>query len=46
VVNRSGIQEVLRLELAPAEVEMLQKSADVLKDSVAAVRSSEEMSVA
>ncbi len=37
VVNRSGIQEVLRLPLEPGEVEMLRKSADVLKTNIAAL---------
>jgi L-lactate dehydrogenase len=37
IVNRSGVREVLRLELQPAEVEMLKKSAEVLKANVAAL---------
>jgi len=37
VVNRSGIEEVLRLELEPSEVEMLRNSADVLKANIAAL---------
>lgn len=37
VVNRSGVQEVLRLELAPAELAMLRKSADVLKANIGAL---------
>jgi L-lactate dehydrogenase len=37
VVNRTGIREVLRLELQPAEIEMLRKSADVLKSNIAAL---------
>lgn len=35
IVNRNGVQEVLRLELAPSEIEMLRKSAEVLKASIA-----------
>ena len=37
IVNRSGIQEILRLELEPEEVAMLRKSADVLKGNIAAL---------
>ena len=42
VVNRSGIQEVLRLELEPAEVQTLRKSADVLKANIAALEIEKE----
>ena len=31
VINRSGIEEVIRLELAPGEIEQLKHSADVLR---------------
>jgi L-lactate dehydrogenase len=34
IVNRTGVREVLRLEVEPTEVEMLRKSADVLKASM------------
>jgi L-lactate dehydrogenase len=37
IVNRSGVQEILRLELEPEEETMLRKSADVLKASIAAL---------
>jgi len=32
-VNRTGVQEVLQLQLDPTEVDMLRNSADVLKAS-------------
>ena len=35
IVNRSGIREVLRLDLQPDEVQMLQRSAEVLKSTMA-----------
>jgi L-lactate dehydrogenase len=35
VVNRSGVQRILRLELSEEEVEKLRKSADVLKKTIA-----------
>jgi len=38
IVNRYGIQEVLQLELEPLEVEMLQRSAEVLKANIAAIK--------
>ena len=31
IINRSGIEEVIRLELAPGEIEQLKHSADVLR---------------
>jgi L-lactate dehydrogenase len=34
IVNRTGVQEVLQLELDPADVEILRNSADVLKASM------------
>jgi L-lactate dehydrogenase len=34
IVNRTGVREVLRPEVEPTEVEMLRKSADVLKASM------------
>lgn len=37
VLNRSGVSEVLRLELQEAEVEMLRRSSEVLKANIAAV---------
>ena len=39
VLNRSGIKEVLRLQLAPDEVQKLQHSAEVLRSSIAALES-------
>jgi len=37
VVNRAGIREVLRLDLQEAEIDLLQKSAQVLKDHINAL---------
>ena len=34
VLNRSGVKEVLRLQLAPDEVKKLQHSAEVLRASI------------
>jgi L-lactate dehydrogenase len=38
VLNRSGIKEVLRLELSPYEQQQLQHSAEVLRSSIAFLR--------
>jgi L-lactate dehydrogenase len=46
VINRSGIQEVLRLELEPAEVEMLRNSADVLRANIAGLETERQVMVA
>ncbi len=43
ILNRSGISEVLRLELQPAEVDMLRKSAEVLKANIAALEFKKEV---
>ena len=37
IVNRTGVREVLRLDLQPTEIEMLQQSADLLKSNIAAL---------
>jgi len=34
IVNRTGVQEVLQLELDPADVEILRNPADVVKASM------------
>jgi L-lactate dehydrogenase len=45
IVNRSGIQEILRLELDPEEETMLRKSADVLRTTIAALEIGTEVAV-
>jgi L-lactate dehydrogenase len=45
IVNRSGIQEILRLSLEPEEQAMLRKSAEVLKATIAALEIGTEVAV-
>jgi malate/lactate dehydrogenase len=45
VVNRSGIEEVLKVELKPQEVEMLRKATDMLEAKPAALELDREVSV-
>jgi malate/lactate dehydrogenase len=42
VVNRSGIKEVLLLDLDPTEVDMPRKSADMLKANIAGLKTEKD----
>jgi L-lactate dehydrogenase len=37
VIDRGGVEKVLRLQLSPQEIEMLRYSADVLKTTIASL---------